>query len=248
MNAARLVRSWLPLLLCWFCAASSRASDFDAGNRLYDQGKYAEAKAAYEKAAASREWSANLFYNLGNANHRLDREGEAALGYERALTLDPGHPEAQANLKLVWGKTGAIPWPESWRDRVIPGTRPDLYAVVGCVAGWAAIFMVVAIFSGRRRDGSGFWFGLVAAVTIAGCSAAAVWQLGQRRELAIVTAKSAAVHMAPAESATVASDLPAGSEVRVLSERGDWVYCALPTQGRGWLPAKALERVRLGDT
>jgi len=32
---------------------------------------------------------------------------------------------------------------------------------------------------------------------------------------------------------------------RVLSARGDWIYCALPGQGRGWISAKALERVRL---
>ena len=32
--------------------------------------------------------------------------------------------------------------------------------------------------------------------------------------------------------------------VRVLSERGEWIYCELPGQGRGWIPDGAVERVR----
>jgi hypothetical protein len=39
--------------------------------------------------------------------------------------------------------------------------------------------------------------------------------------------------------------LPPGSEVKVLSTRGDWVYAALPNNLRGWIPAKDAEPVRL---
>jgi hypothetical protein len=39
--------------------------------------------------------------------------------------------------------------------------------------------------------------------------------------------------------------LPPGSEVKILSTRGDWIYAALPNSLRGWIPAKNAERVRL---
>jgi hypothetical protein len=39
--------------------------------------------------------------------------------------------------------------------------------------------------------------------------------------------------------------LPAGSEIKILSERGDWIYAALPNDQRGWIPASAAERVRM---
>ncbi len=42
----------------------------------------------------------------------------------------------------------------------------------------------------------------------------------------------------------MAEALPAGSQVRVLSERGEWIYCELPGTGRGWIPDGAVERVR----
>ena len=41
--------------------------DFDEANSLYDAGKFGEAKQVYEKLAGRGEWSANLFYDLGNA-------------------------------------------------------------------------------------------------------------------------------------------------------------------------------------
>ena len=39
--------------------------------------------------------------------------------------------------------------------------------------------------------------------------------------------------------------LPPGSEIRILSTRGDWTYAALPNDLRGWIPAKHAEQVRL---
>jgi len=39
--------------------------------------------------------------------------------------------------------------------------------------------------------------------------------------------------------------LPPGSEVKIVSTRGDWIYAALPNNLRGWIPAKNAERVRL---
>ena len=75
-------------------------------------------------------------------------------------------------------------------------------------------------------------------------SLTALWLGAKDQALAIITARQTEARLAPAESAGVAEALPAGSRVRVLSERGEWVYCELPGAGRGWVPQKAIERVR----
>jgi tetratricopeptide (TPR) repeat protein len=236
---------FIPLVWLW-CGAVAWSADFDTANQLYEQGKYAEAGAAYQELVGAGHWSANLFYNLGNAHQRLGAGGEALLNYERALALDPGHPEAAANRKLVRSQTGAVPWPESWIDRLFPGNWVDAFTIVGALAGWAAIFALAAICFTPRREKVGLWCGAIAAGVVAAYAGAAVWWGGQDRDLAIVTAKTTEARLAPAESSAAATILPAGSEVRVLSERGDWTYCALPVQSRGWISSKALERVRLG--
>ena len=102
-------------------------AEFDAANQLYDQEKFSEAKQEYEKLIASGEQTANLFYNLGNAFFRLGAPGLAALNYERALALDPDHPEAALNLRLLRDQTGARVFPATWRDHLFFPVRTDLF-------------------------------------------------------------------------------------------------------------------------
>ena len=49
-----------------------------------------------------------MFYDLGNAYYRLGNFGKAILNYERALALEPRHPEAQANLRLASDEARAL--------------------------------------------------------------------------------------------------------------------------------------------
>ena len=76
----------------------------------------------------------------------------------------------------------------------------------------------------------------------------AIWQLergsnGAAR--AIVTGKDVQARLATADTANAVLALPPGSEIKVLSTRGDWIYAALPNNLRGWIPAKNAEQVRL---
>lgn len=228
--------------------AVALAGDFQAANQLYDQGKFIEAKQHYEELAQTGESSANVFYNLGNTNHRLGAPGPAMLAYERALALDPAHPEARANLDLLRRQNGARLWQESWLERAFPGRKTDIYVVVATVAAWLAVFCFVRIVMTSRREKTGLWLGAAAGIMVGAYAGAGVWHLEQDRALAIVIAREAEARLAPAESAGPAATLPAGSQVRVLSERGDWIYCELPGSGRGWFSATALERVRPAKT
>ena len=80
----------LKTFACALLAAAVTASgaEFESANRLYDEGNFLEAKQLYEKLVTDGQWSANLFYNLANADFRLGAPGVAALNYERTLALD----------------------------------------------------------------------------------------------------------------------------------------------------------------
>lgn len=91
-------------------------------------------------------------------------------------------------------------------------------------------------------------FALVLLGTISGAAAFAVYQLetgSAGAGLAIVTKKNIQARLATAESAGTVLLLPAGSEIKILSTRGEWSYAALPNDLRGWIPAQSAERVRL---
>jgi tetratricopeptide (TPR) repeat protein len=230
-------------VFCLFCTAAL-ASDFDAANQLYDQGKFAEAKQHYEKLVESGEGSANVFYDLGNTDYRLGSTGRAILNYERALALNPRHPEAHANLHLLRQQAGARLRSVSRIERVVAMQPGGFWTVSAAVAGWVMLFGFAFIWTSRREEKSGLWLLALAGALVFAGSLTALWIGARDQALAIITARQTEARLAPAESAGVAEALPAGSRVRVLSERGEWVYCELPGAGRGWIPQKAVERVR----
>ncbi len=228
-------------LLC--CAVHVRVGVFEEANDLHDQSRHLEARQRYEQLVEEGNWSANLFYNLGNTDYRLGATGLAMLNYERALALEPGHPEANANLKLLREQTGAKTPERTWIDRVFFSWSTDVLAVAAAVASWSAIFLLFAIWF--RRAATAVWSGLVLSVFIATYSMAGVRHRDKEATTAVIIANRAEARLAPADRAGLAESLPAGSRVRILSERGEWIYCALPGQGLGWIKAASLKRVRL---
>jgi hypothetical protein len=84
-------------------------------------------------------------------------------------------------------------------------------------------------------------------LVFASAVAAIIWidNGNKGRTLAIVTDKGVEARVATAGNANTVLALPAGSEIRIVSKRGDWMYAVLPNNLRGWIPAKSAESVHL---
>ncbi|HJT80236.1 MAG TPA: tetratricopeptide repeat protein, partial [Chthoniobacterales bacterium] len=78
--------------------AQSDQAQFVRANDEFAKGQFQHAIRDYEAMVQAGKWSAPLFYNLGNAYYRIADFGRAILNYERALALEPQHPETTANL------------------------------------------------------------------------------------------------------------------------------------------------------
>src|SRR5438874_2259009 len=88
--------------LCAFCSwAADTAALFDAANKLYEQGKFAEAAAGYEDLGRSSGASAALYFNLGNAFFKSGQIGRAIAAYRSAEQLTPRDPDVRANLQFA---------------------------------------------------------------------------------------------------------------------------------------------------
>jgi tetratricopeptide (TPR) repeat protein len=236
-------------VLCAGAASLHAAEDpaFAKANQAYAEGRFQEAAEGYQGLVRSGRRHANLFYNLGNASFRLEDFGQAILNYERALALDPDHPEATANLRLARDEARALELRKDRVERYVTLATPTQYTVMAAIAFWFILFGMTRLFFSPRRSAG--WLALIAfAAVVCGASIFALYELenGTRgRALAIVTGQEIEARLATADKSSSILTLPAGSEIMVLSERGDWVYAALPNEQRGWLPAKAVERVRL---
>ena len=239
------------LAACVFALCSSadaaQANAFAAGNAEFAAGRFKEAVAHYESAVASGETSANLFYNLANAWYRAGDFGRAILNYERALALEPRHPEANANLRLVRDKARALELRRSWSENLAGRATTTHYVVTAAIAFWTAAFLFAALLLRRRRPATVVTLALVALITFgAAIFCAYVLETGTRgHALAIVVGKKIDARLATADNASTVLTLPPGSQIKLLSMRGDWIYAALPNGLRGWIPAQSAERVRL---
>ena len=245
---------------CWIgiaavavaCAAVSVAHAdqnplFVRANQEYSEGHFQEAIKNYQSVVSSGQFSASLFYNLGNAWFRVGDVGQAILNYQRALALDPRHPEAAANLALVREEARALVLRPNTFERYLEVGTLTQYSIAASIAFWFALLLIARLYLSRRRGAA------LASLTIFSTIlfAAAVFAIhslesGRRgRALAIVTGNDVVARLATADNASSIIALPPGSEIKVLSQRGDWIYAVLPNDLRGWIPATSAQPVRM---
>ncbi len=240
------MRNLLPLLASGLLALPAMAAEFDDANTLHGKGDHAGATKAYTTLIEQGERSANLFYNRANAEYRQGRKGAAILDYERALALQPGHPEATANLAFLRAQTAARTEQINRWERLLawPERATHSRAAWGAAAGFWIVAFSVAPLLWRRRVAWGPAVLGMALFTV--CGASTVWE-ARRGALWIVTGNRAVARSAPAESSESVAALPLGSQLRLVLERGEWLLVKLPDGKQAWLPRAGAEPVALPD-
>ena len=235
---------------CLNIAPAARAqadATFAKANADFAAGNTSAAIKGYESLVKNRQWSASLFYDLGNAYFRAGDRGRAILNYERALALDPSQPEAKANLRLARDQARALELAPNRVEEHLDYLTRNQYAWLGATAFWASVAIFCGLCFAQRR--AVVWiFALVLSGTVCVGAAGVVYALEKGRSgrnVAIVIGKNVQARIATAESANTVLLLPPGSEVRILDTRGDWIYADLPNDLQGWIPTRSAEMVRL---
>src|SRR5207237_6598795 len=123
------------------------------------------------------------------------------------------------------------------------------YSIAAVVAFWLAIFGMATLIFARRRSATMIVIS-IGCLLVSGVAICSVYTLdrgSKGRALAIITGKDVQARLATADTANSVLALPPGSEVKILSTRGNWVYAVLPNNLRGWIPAKSTELVRVSS-
>ena len=238
----------IAFLVFWAGSSSAQPdADFTKANQEYAQGHFKKAISGYEALIRAGQLSATLFYDLGNVYFRTGDFGRAILNYERALALERHHPEATANLQIARDEARALELQQSWPERYLRFASVNQYSITAAIVFWLAIFAVVSQLFARRRSATMIAV-LIFCLLVCAVAIYAMYALergSKGNALAIVTGKDAQARLATADTANSVLALPPGSEVKILSTRGDWIYAALPNNLRGWIPAKDAQQVRL---
>lgn len=235
----------IPLCLtCLLIAANGWAADaghFQTAVAAYQAGRYEVAVQAFKDSMAEKP-AAGTFVNLGLAEWRTGRTGEAVLAWQRAAWLDPFRSDARKNLAFAAGTTGINPPELNWFETASTWLPANWWTWLAGGSLWLAVGMVtVPGFLRMRKAG---WHQTTAAVALGVflfCLPPSIGVL-TRSNIGIVLDKNTALLLTPTRTGEVVTSLSAGEAFRKLRARGDFIY--VRTQGGdGWVQRRQLEFV-----
>jgi len=212
-------------------------AQFEAANKFYEQGKFAEAATAYETIRQSGVASAALYFNLGNTLFKSAQIGRALVAYRQAEQLAPRDPDVRANLqfarKQVTGPTRRAGRVERWLASL------TLNEWTGLAAGslWLTCVSLAAIQLRPRLAQSLRNLPAAGAVTtvIFGVCLGLALANHVGTECAIVTAREVTVRNGPLDESPGAFTAQDGAELRVLDRKDDWLQVTDDNRRSGWL-------------
>lgn len=218
---------------------------FDGAARLYEQGKFREAAAAYEKLASQGAGTVSVLFNQGNAWFKAGEKGRAIACYRQAQKLAPRDPEISANLDTIRGKVGSSGAPRPGAvDRFLALLTPNEWAAVALIGVWVWFGLMMAREWAPKSQILGPSAGWILAAGVAVLMAVAYGAKARdRRSDAVVIASEATVRFGPLEEAQAAFTLPDGAELRVTDRKGAWVEVRDGTGRRGWIGSRNLAMI-----
>jgi tetratricopeptide (TPR) repeat protein len=218
-------------------AAEVAAASFDAANKLYEQGKFTDAAAAYQKLLQAGHVSPALYFNLGNAYFKSGQMGRAVTAYRQAELITPRDPDVRANLQFarnqIQGPTISMPGWQRWLIRLSLNEWTWLGAA--CLWVWFALLIFVQWRPPLRNTlrKTVITLGLIAVVMNAGLLAAL--QVDRFTQTAVVVASEAVVRQGPLDESQTAFTVHDGAELQVLDRKDEWLQVTTDPRRIGWV-------------
>ncbi len=231
-----LVFLLLPVLAGWSAVGHSANAGFDAANRLYDQGKYSEAAAEYQKLIQSGAGTAAVYFNFGNALLKSGQIGRAVAVYRTLESSTPRDPDLAANLKFAISQVkGPAFKPDRFRQSLKKVTLNEwTLAVAACFWGTLCLLALSKLRPNLYRTLRLYTLLAGAAtVLLATCLVLAVRQAST--PTAIVIAREAQVRQAPLEETPPVFNVYDGAELLVLDRNQDWLQVSADARRTGWV-------------
>lgn len=229
-------------LLLWSCVGGFAGgedvrSTFDQGNKLYEEGRFAEAASAYEKILQTGRSSPEVYFNLGNALFKSGQVGRAILNYRLAEQLAPRDPDIRANLKFARsGVTGGAQTVD-WRQRLTGHLAINEWTLLAAGPLWLwFVLLTLGRWRPALKKALRGYTGTVgtAAAVLSICLCLACHERFETRT-AVITAREAVVRYGPLNESQSYFTVHDGAELSVLDAQGDWIQVTDRSRRIGWV-------------
>lgn len=221
-----------------FAGGAEVSAAFDAANRLYEEGKFSDAAAAYEKLLQGGSVCTALYYNWGNAQFKAGRIGRAIAAYRQAEDLAPRDPDVRANLRFARDQVQGLTLRPGWRERLLGALSLNDWTAITAVALWIwfALLVLRQIHPALKRSLRNLTFLAALLTLLPGVGLGLNLHARLAEQTAIVVASGVAVRNGPFEESPTAFAAQDGAELRVLDRKDDWLQVKPGARRVGWLP------------
>lgn len=226
-------------------AVKDKAGMFVDAVRAYKAGDYTAAAAQFESIAKTRVNNPDLFYNTGNAYLKSKDLGRAILWYERARKLAPSDPDLKFNL--------------AYAQSLLKDKKEPKFSFAGILYFWQGLvslnrlqyasitlsfcFFIWATVQKARSRHIFSGIGIFIFLLFAGTTLAAGLEYNRINSdvKAVILAEQAGVRSGTMDNATLLFDLHAGTRVRVLEKKENYMKIRFAKDKVGWVACKNAE-------
>lgn len=241
------------LLLLFICSCFLlNAQSKEAADNAYIKKNYKNAVQLYEELLANKGESADIYYNLGNSYYKLNNISKSILNYERALLLNPGDNDTQANLDFVRSKTVDKITPVSemffitWIKSLINSQSERSWSYIGITTFILALLMIILYVFGNKVILKKIGF-ISAIVLILICVSSNIFAYEKKTDLlghkeAIIMTATVPIKSTPNQDGTDLFILHEGTKVTIKDDTmKNWKEIRLSDGNVGWIQTKDIE-------
>ncbi|WGF93515.1 SH3 domain-containing protein [Aequorivita marisscotiae] len=244
---------YLLILLVSFSSIAQNENLFDQGKHLYKNGKYQQAINAWMQILDKGQHSAELYFNIGNAQYKLNQIGPSVYYYEKALQLAPNDSDIKNNLAFAENaRIDSIePLPQTvfskWYSSIAGIFTFNGWAILAVVFSilFVALFLFYYFAYIEKRKRLLFASSMVAGIFLVASLTMAFFTYADftNKQPAIIFASEIEVKTEPSMGSSAAFTLHEGTKVQIAAQDGNWYRITLADGKDGWIPATDLKQL-----
>ena len=230
-------------------------SAFDKGNALYQKGEYQQAADVFENIVKEdKQESAEVYYNLANCYYKLNKVAPSIYNYEKALSLNPNHPEALNNLKFAKKRTidEIKEVPKVGFAKLIQNFTGifdyDTWAKISVVISFIFLLCFIGYYFSQLTISKRIYFIgmfiLLVALLLSVSAGMSEKNHFDNDRPAIVFAELSEVRSEPQKAGSPVILLHEGAKVYVIETVGKWKKIELTDGQEGWIDASTIKEVK----
>lgn len=225
----------------------------EEAGKHYNEGDYQAALEIYQTVLDNGYESAELYYNLGNTYFKLKQIPKAILYYEKARKLAPHDDDIEYNLRiantLITDKIEPLPrfFLYTWWDKLVIALSVDQWALVGVVAYFLLLLMVVVLLFSRqiwlKKLSFSFSILFLLVFLLSVILANQQYKYFLHRTEAIVFTPTVMVKSSPRENSTDIFVIHEGTKVTITNQVGEWYEIKIADGNKGWIKESDIEKI-----